>query len=51
MLLKFNPALILARQRTERIQGPLSKAKWINADRLVMVLMFAVVIAMALAFA
>ncbi len=51
MLIKLNPiAQIFARQKEEKVAKPLTKKDWVNADRIVMVILFASVIIGAIIF-
>lgn len=51
MLVKLNPILqVFARQKEERAERTLTRKEWINADRIVMAILFIGVIAGAIIF-
>ena len=51
MLIKLNPILqVFARQKEEKATRPLSRKEWINADRIVMLILIIGVIIGAIIF-
>jgi hypothetical protein len=51
MLIKLNPIFpTYARHREEKIEKALTRQQWINIDRIFMILLFASVIILAIAF-
>jgi len=51
MLIKLNPILqVFARRKEERAEQPLSRKEWINADRIVMLILIVGVIVGAIIF-
>lgn len=51
MLIKLNPILqVFARQKEEKKERPLSRKEWINADRIVMLVLVVGVIIGAIIF-
>lgn len=51
MLIKLNPILqVFARRKEEKAERPLSRKEWINADRIVMIILILSVIVCAIIF-